>query len=182
MSEHSKNIWLDKNLYPFQSRFFHTKNGKMHYIDEGQGQTILFVHGTPTWSFLYREYIKDLSSSYRCIAIDHLGFGLSDKPNIDYKAENLSKDLLSFIEQMDLQNVILVALKSAQSYGYDVVKQDTIIDNHFFQRLEQKEEKMSFVRVDSNTADKLIDKDENRESVLSEKQQEKVKEILALRA
>ncbi|MEM7103189.1 MAG: molecular chaperone HtpG [Bacteroidota bacterium] len=68
-------------------------------------------------------------------------------------------------------------IKSAQSYGYDIVKQDTIIDNHFFQRLEQKEEKMSFVRVDSNTADKIIDKDENRESVLSEKQQEKVKEI-----
>lgn len=72
--------WVDTVAYPFASNFLNTPNGKLHYVDEGQGEVILFVHGTPTWSFLYRQYIQALSLHYRCIAVDHLGFGLSDKP------------------------------------------------------------------------------------------------------
>lgn len=72
--------WLYTDEYPFNHCFFETSNGTVHYIDEGNGEAIVFVHGTPTWSFLYRNYIKSLSTEYRCIAIDHLGFGLSDKP------------------------------------------------------------------------------------------------------
>lgn len=101
--------WLDTNLYPFESRYVDLKAGSMHYVDEGSGEVILFVHGTPTWSFLYRDFVRELSSDYRCIAIDHLGFGLSSKPDTfpgtpEWHAENLSE----FIQKLDLRNITLV--------------------------------------------------------------------------
>ena len=52
----------------------------MHYVDEGDGEPILFVHGTPTWSFEYRHLIAALRGRHRCVALDHLGFGLSERP------------------------------------------------------------------------------------------------------
>ena len=64
---------------------------------------------------------------------------------------------------------------AAKNYNYDVLEMDTIIDNHFMQHLETKVEGFSFTRVDANTADKLIDKDETRESVLSDAEQDSVK-------
>ncbi|MFF0527529.1 haloalkane dehalogenase [Nocardia amikacinitolerans] len=70
----------DKDLYPFESRWFDSSVGRVHYIDEGTGPTILFCHGAPTWSFLYRHIVKDLRDRYRCVAIDNLGFGLSERP------------------------------------------------------------------------------------------------------
>jgi len=66
---------------------------------------------------------------------------------------------------------------SAKNYGYDVVLFDNVIDNHYMQHLEHKLGDVTFVRVDSDTADKLVQKDETKESVLSEKEQEKVKTI-----
>ncbi len=101
--------WLDTELYPFEHRYISLSSGKMHYIDEGQGDVILFVHGTPTWSFLYRDFIKKLSKSYRCIAVDHLGFGLSDKPqNFAGRPREHAQNLSDFIQQLDLQNITLV--------------------------------------------------------------------------
>ncbi len=101
--------WLDRSIYPFTSRFLNTPNGKLHYIDEGQGEVILFVHGTPTWSFMYRNYIKILSKNYRCIALDHLGFGLSDKP-MDFigTPQAHSKNLKKLIDTLQLKNITLV--------------------------------------------------------------------------
>ena len=102
-------LWLDEAAYPFKSHFFSTDNGRIHYVDEGHGEVLLFVHGTPTWSFLYRNYIKTLSKSYRCIAIDHLGFGLSDKlSDVTGTPEFHSHMLTRFIENLDLQNITLV--------------------------------------------------------------------------
>ncbi len=70
-------------------------------------------------------------------------------------------------------------LKQAMEMGYDVLHLHHVIDNHFIQQLEYKGEKMTFVRVDSDTPDHLIQKEEKKESVLSEKEQEKVKELFA---
>lgn len=70
----------DPELYPFTSRLFDSTQGRMHYIDEGAGTPILFCHGNPTWSFLYRNIITRLRDQFRCIAPDYLGFGLSDRP------------------------------------------------------------------------------------------------------
>ncbi len=101
--------WLDTSLYPFNNKYIQLNAGKMHYVDEGGGEIILFVHGTPTWSFLYRDYIASLSKKYRCIAVDHIGFGLSEKPNnFDGKPESHSKNLTEFIEKLNLQNITLV--------------------------------------------------------------------------
>lgn len=104
-----KQEWLDTSLYPFKNKFIQFDVGKMHYVDEGEGDIILFIHGTPTWSFLYREYISTLSKKYRCIAIDHIGFGLSEKPEgFDGKPESHSKNLTKFIKKLDLKEVTIV--------------------------------------------------------------------------
>lgn len=101
--------WVDTTLYPFDNKYIQLDTGKMHYIDEGEGDVILFVHGTPTWSFLYRDFITSLSKKYRCIAIDHIGFGLSDKPeNFDGKPQTHSKNLSEFIKKLKLKNITLV--------------------------------------------------------------------------
>lgn len=100
---------LKTALYPFQSKYFKTQFGKIHYIDEGQGEVILFVHGTPTWSFLYRNYIKNLSKNYRCIALDNFGFGLSDKLTDEFcNPEFHNKLLTGFIKELGLNEINLV--------------------------------------------------------------------------
>ncbi|MHB1278163.1 MAG: alpha/beta fold hydrolase [Bacteroidia bacterium] len=102
-------MWLDKTEYPFTSRFFKVNGQNLHYIDEGQGDVLLFVHGTPSWSFDFRNVIKELSGNYRCIAVDHIGFGLSDKPEeYNYSTQNHSHTLEKFILAMDLKNLTLV--------------------------------------------------------------------------
>ncbi|MFD4441802.1 haloalkane dehalogenase [Nocardia sp. NPDC058519] len=70
----------DKALYPFESRWFDSSAGRVHYIDEGSGIPILFCHGSPTWSFLYRKIIGELGDRFRCVAVDYPGFGLSERP------------------------------------------------------------------------------------------------------
>jgi haloalkane dehalogenase len=82
----------------------------MHYVDEGAGDPILFVHGTPTWSFLFRHFIRDLSKEgYRCVAPDHVGFGLSEKPqDFSYSPAALCRNLGSLIEHLDLRDITLV--------------------------------------------------------------------------
>lgn len=103
------NHWLDKSAYPFTSNYFDINGQKLHYIDEGKGETILFVHGTPSWSFDYRNIIKKLKENYRCIAIDHIGFGLSDKSeHYDYSTQNHSKTLEKFVLEKQLDNITLV--------------------------------------------------------------------------
>ena len=72
--------WLDRNEYPFNGKYIQVDGGNMHYVDEGEGPAVVMVHGTPTWSFLYRHMIKNLRVDYRCVAMDHIGFGMSDKP------------------------------------------------------------------------------------------------------
>lgn len=102
--------WLDTKAYPFAAKYFDIDGMRMHYVDEGSGQVILFVHGTPSWSFEFRHLIKDLSQNYRCIALDHIGFGLSDKPaNADYSLLAHSKRLEALINHLQVDNIILVA-------------------------------------------------------------------------
>src|SRR6185312_14852498 len=78
--------WLNTVEFPYERRAYQSPDGAMHYVDIGQGKPIVFVHGCPTWSFLYRKFLDGLSNGYRCIAIDHLGLGLSEKPKrADYR-------------------------------------------------------------------------------------------------
>jgi haloalkane dehalogenase len=101
--------WLDRSEYPFGGQFFQTEHGRMHYVDEGEGDVIVMLHGTPTWSFLYRKFIKALAKEYRCVVPDFLGFGLSDKPaHYSYKPEEQVKTLETFITGLGLKNIILI--------------------------------------------------------------------------
>jgi haloalkane dehalogenase len=101
--------WIDRTEYPFASHYFATPAGRMHYVDEGSGETIVMLHGNPTWSFLYRNLLKQMRGEYRCIAPDYLGFGLSDKPeDWNYLPEEHAKNLTALIEHLDLKNITLV--------------------------------------------------------------------------
>ncbi|MCC5940685.1 MAG: alpha/beta fold hydrolase [Balneolaceae bacterium] len=116
-----QNSWLKKDEYPFSSNFFSINGNQLHYIDEGKGDILLFVHGTPTWSFEYRNIIKELRTSYRCIAIDHIGFGLSEKPEIyDYSTINHSRTLEKFILEKNLNNITLVVHDFGGPIGLNV--------------------------------------------------------------
>ncbi|MEL6832866.1 MAG: alpha/beta fold hydrolase [Bacteroidota bacterium] len=102
--------WLDQQLYPFESHFLELESGNLHYLDEGTGEVLLFVHGTPTWSFLYRDFISELSTDYRCIALDHLGFGLSDPQGQDFAGtpQAHAANLSALIQKLDLRDITLV--------------------------------------------------------------------------
>jgi haloalkane dehalogenase len=84
----------------------------MHYLDEGPADadhTLLFVHGNPTWSFHWRRLIQTLRTDYRCVALDHLGCGLSDAQPRPLRLADHIEHLSEFIESLDLNNITLVA-------------------------------------------------------------------------
>ena len=102
-------LWLDRQEYPFASHYFNTPAGAMHYVDEGIGEPIVFVHGNPAWSFEFRHLIKEFSATNRCIAPDLIGFGLSDKPaGWSYLPEEQAKNLDLFLESLHLDTITLV--------------------------------------------------------------------------
>lgn len=75
-------------LYPFESRLHSIGRWSYHYLDEGEGEPVVMVHGNPTWSFYYRNLVKGLRNQYRCLVPDHMGCGLSEKPKrYDYTLE-----------------------------------------------------------------------------------------------
>jgi haloalkane dehalogenase len=95
--------------YPFTPHFLDLGGVKYHYVDEGTGPVVLFVHGNPTWSFAWRNLLKDLSRDHRVIAVDHVGCGKSDKPqNYDYVLENHVANLTRLVDQLDLRDITLV--------------------------------------------------------------------------
>ena len=98
--------------YPFADHFASIDGLQYHYVDEGdqKNDPILFVHGNPTWSFAWRNLIKGLSNEYRTIAVDHIGCGMSDKPqDYRYTLDQHIQNLVSLIEHLDLKNITLVA-------------------------------------------------------------------------
>jgi pimeloyl-ACP methyl ester carboxylesterase len=101
--------WLNTNEYPFKHHYFKVNDTTMHYVDEGEGEVLLFVHGTPSWSFEFRNVIKFLSKKYRCIAIDHIGFGLSEKPaKYDYTVQNHTASLLKLVTHLQLNQFTML--------------------------------------------------------------------------
>ncbi len=91
----------------------------MHYVDEGEGPVIVMVHGTPVWSFLYRNLIKILRKKYRCIAMDMIGFGLSDKPkNWSYKPRAHAANFEALMEHLNLKDVTLLVHDFGTPIGF----------------------------------------------------------------
>jgi haloalkane dehalogenase len=101
--------WLDPQEYPFEPHFVSVPAGRLHYVDEGSGPPIVFVHGNPAWSFEFRHQIRALSAGHRCLAMDHLGFGLSDKPEqFSYLPSAHAENLEALLEPLSLQSATLV--------------------------------------------------------------------------
>ena len=86
--------------FPFRSNFVEVHGSKIHYIDEGKGEPILFLHGNPTSSYIWRNIIPHLTDIARCIAPDLIGMGRSDKPDIEYRFFDHAKYVEGFIEKM----------------------------------------------------------------------------------
>lgn len=102
-----------KHLYPFESNYMDVNGLKYHYVDEGSGDPVVMVHGNPTWSFYFRGLVKTLSGQNRVIAPDHIGCGLSDKPDsktYDYRLENRVDDLEVLLENLNIKEKITLVL------------------------------------------------------------------------
>lgn len=101
--------WLDRDAYPFEPHTVDTADGRLRYLDEGEGPPVLLVHGTPTWSFLWRRLVARLSRTHRVIAPDHLGFGLSEKPpDAPYRPRDHARRLAALVDDLGLDDFALV--------------------------------------------------------------------------
>lgn len=99
-----------RSLYPFESQAIVLDGHRYHYVDQGRGETLLMVHGNPTWSFYWRNLIRAFSPHHRVIALDHIGCGLSDKPrDYNYRLAQHIDNLSRLVEQLDLRGVTLLA-------------------------------------------------------------------------
>lgn len=97
--------------YPYAGNVLKLPSGaQMHYLDEGRGPVVVLLHGNPTWSFYFRKLINQLAAAgFRCIAPDHVGCGLSEKPgNYDYRLKQRIDDVASLVEHLDLSSYHLV--------------------------------------------------------------------------
>lgn len=101
--------WVDRAEYPFENRWFAQPEGNMHYVDEGRGPAVVIVHGNPSWSFEHRLLIRHLARTHRVIAPDHLGFGLSDKPDGScYLPQWHAANLARLLDQLALPSFSMV--------------------------------------------------------------------------
>jgi len=86
---------------------------KYHYLDEGTGDPVVMIHGNPTWSFYFRELVKELSPKFRTIVPDHIGCGLSDKPDIgryDFRLKSRVNNLETLLEHLDVKEKVNLIL------------------------------------------------------------------------
>ena len=117
--------WVSDELYPFESRYFETPDGqRMHYVDEGEGPAIVFVHGNPSWSFEFRHLIADLRSDYRCIAPDHVGFGLSSRSDSkdDYHPHAHARRLAALLDELHVSEITLFMTDWGGPIGLDFAR------------------------------------------------------------
>lgn len=103
---------VSSDLYPFESRYVDIDGHQLHYIEEGDGDAVVMLHGNPSWSFYYRKLVQSLSPFHHCIVPDHIGMGYSDKPGDDTYKYTLSqrvKDFEEFLEAKRInQNITLI--------------------------------------------------------------------------
>jgi haloalkane dehalogenase len=119
----SRPAWVDPLLYPFEDRWLEAGGARVHYVDEGSGPTLLMLHGNPTWSFLYREIINGLSGSFRCVALDYPGFGLSTAPpGYRFTAAEHAAVVEQVVLGLDLRDVTLMVQDWGGPIGFWVAR------------------------------------------------------------
>ena len=100
-------------LYPFASHFLTLPGGRLHYLDEGSGEPIVMLHGNPTWSFFFRDVVRTLSGSARCIVPDHLGCGKSDTPTLaqyDHSLKSRIDNVEALLKALNITSKITLIL------------------------------------------------------------------------
>jgi haloalkane dehalogenase len=104
--------------FPFESRYVEVLGSRMHYVDEGTGDPVLFLHGQPTSSYLWRNIIPHVAPVARCVAPDLIGMGKSDKLDIEYRFFDHLRYVEGFIAEMGLTNVTLVIHDWGSALGF----------------------------------------------------------------
>ncbi len=101
-----------RSLYPFRDHYLDGAGGRLHFLDEGTGPPVVMLHGNPTWSFFYRDIVVALRDTYRIIVPDHIGCGLSAKPDdarYPYTLARRVEDVEALLDQLGVRaNVTLV--------------------------------------------------------------------------
>ena len=105
--------------FPYESRYAEVLGSRMHYVEHGSGDPVLFLHGQPTWSYLWRHVLPELEGRGRLIAVDLIGYGLSDRPDIDYEIADHIRYLDAFIEALGLDRVTLVGHDWGSFFAFD---------------------------------------------------------------
>ncbi|MGE3611674.1 MAG: alpha/beta fold hydrolase [Bacteriovoracaceae bacterium] len=114
-------LGIDK-VYPFRSHFLQLGENNLHYLDEGEGRPMLMLHGNPTWSFYYRNLVTTFSKKFRTIVPDHMGCGLSDKPqDYPYNLETHIQNTYKLIRFLDLKNIILIVHDWGGAIGFGLM-------------------------------------------------------------
>lgn len=117
-----ESLWGE--LYPFASHYLDIDGSRLHYVDEGPDDapaTLLFVHGNPTWSFYWRRLVTACRDRFRCVAVDHLGCGLSDLQPRPLRLADHIDNLERLTEALDLRRVTLVAQDWGGAIGLGTV-------------------------------------------------------------
>ena len=100
-----------RHLYPFKSHYMNINGLQYHYIDEGAGDPVVMIHGNPTWSFYFRKLVNELSGQFRTIVPDHIGCGLSEKPDskrYGFRLKDRIDDIEYFIDKLNLKKITLI--------------------------------------------------------------------------
>ena len=109
--------------FPYESRFVEILGSQMHYVEKGEGDPILFLHGQPTSSYLWRNIMPHVEGQGRVIAPDNIGFGKSDQPDLDYTFADHYRYIEGFIEALDLRNITLVVHDWGSGLGLNYARQ-----------------------------------------------------------
>jgi haloalkane dehalogenase len=118
--------WLDRGRdYPFTSRFVDVEGSRVHYVDEGGGATLLLLHANPLWSFYFRNVIRHLRTTFRCVALDYPGYGLSRAgTGYGFRVEDHARIVAGFVRRLDLTDVTLLVHDSGGPIGLRVAGDD----------------------------------------------------------
>ncbi len=111
----------DSVLFPFESRWFNSSVGPVHYVDEGVGPPLLLLHGNPDWSFLYRKIVIGLRQEFRCVVPDYPGFGLSVHPSgYGYTPAEHAAVIGELVEHLDLNDMVVMGQDWGGPIGMDI--------------------------------------------------------------
>lgn len=117
--------WFDRDIFDVRSQWMEIDGSSVHYVDEGEGPTLLMLHGNPTWSFLYRRLISGLSDRFRCVAVDYPGFGLSTAaPGYRFTAREHSRIVGKLVERLDLRDVTPIVQDWGGPIGLNAAAED----------------------------------------------------------